>query len=295
MYIYSINIAMNIEELQFQRLDAAGVQTLVGWAREEGWNPGPSDAAVFYHTDPEGFYGYYHNGELIGGGAIVSYNGAFGFMGLYIVKTEYRSAGIGRKLWYQRRDTLLSRLKEGAAIGMDGVVAMQPFYEKGGFKIAFRDERYECMGSAYPIDEHISPIADTDMDAVLAYDKICFGYERPQFMLPWLRMPGNKTFKYTEDGRLKGFAIVRKAHTGYKVCPLFADNDTIARRLYEACLDSVQGEPLYIDIPVTNAAAVQLVKDYNASYVFECARMYYGTPPDVPIEKIFGITTFELG
>jgi hypothetical protein len=23
--------------------------------------------------------------------------------------------------------------------------------------------------------------------------------------------------------------------------------------------------------------------------------MYYGTPPEVPLNKIFGITTFELG
>ena len=47
--------------------------------------------------------------------------------GLFIVKPEYRAMGIGRKLWYQRRDLLISRLHNNASIGMDGVVAMQPF------------------------------------------------------------------------------------------------------------------------------------------------------------------------
>ena len=53
---------------------------------------------------------------------------------------------MGSKLWYKRRDALLARLNEGASIGMDGVVDMQPFYEKGGFQIAFRDERHEKIG-----------------------------------------------------------------------------------------------------------------------------------------------------
>lgn len=286
---------MNIEDLQFQPLDKAGLQTLVGWAEEEGWNPGLHDTDVFYATDPDGFYGYYNNGELIGGGAIVSYNVAFGFMGLFIVKPEYRSAGIGRKLWYQRRDTLLSRLEKDAAIGMDGVVAMQPFYEQGGFTIAFRDERYERVGEAYDMDTHISPVTESDMGAVMAYDKQCFGVERPDFMHAWLYMPDAKTFKYTEGGMLKGFAVMRKCIKGYKAGPLFADDYHTACKLYEACLDAAQGETLYLDIPVTNADAVRLVKQYNAVYVFECARMYYGTPPDIAPEKIFGITTFELG
>ncbi len=288
-------IPINISDLHFKKLDFEDLKTLVQWAEDEGWNPGPYDAEVYWNTDPEGFYGYYYDNELIGGGSIVSYNAEFGFMGFFIVKPEYRSAGIGKQLWYQRRDTLLNRLHKDAAIGMDGVLAMQPFYEKGGFKIAFRDERYEKIGEAFDIDKKISEIEDSDIDSVLAYDKQCFGFARPQFLKPWLKLPETKTFKYVEGGSLKGFAVVRKANTGYKVCPLFADNSNIAEELYKACLNSVIGKPLYLDIPVINEAAVNLIKKYNATYVFECARMYYGNPPVVDINKVFGITTFELG
>lgn len=286
---------MNLNELQFQQLDLNGLKTLMSWAAGEGWNPGPYDADVFFATDPEGFYGYYYDEELVAGGSIISYNGQFGFMGLFIVKPEYRSAGIGRQLWHQRRDTLLSRLNKDAAIGMDGVVAMQPFYNQGGFEIAFRDERYVRTGAAYEVHKNISPISEDDIDAVLAYDADCFGFPRPQFMQPWLFLPGNKTFKYTEDNILKGFAVVRKLINGYKIGPLFADNAMIAEELYKACLNAVQGEQLYMDIPVCNETAVQLVKEYEAEYVFECARMYYSTPPDIDMNKVFGITSFELG
>ena len=36
-------------------------------------------------------------------------------------------------------------------------------------------------------------------------------------------------------------------------------------------------------------------KKYATDYVFGCARMYYGNPPDININKVFCITTFELG
>lgn len=286
---------MDIAALQFQQLDLQGVKTLVTWAEAEGWNPGPRDAEVFYATDPNGFYGFYRNNELITGGAIVSYNGEFGFMGLFIVQPEYRAAGLGRKLWYLRRDTLLSRLNNGASIGMDGVVAMQPFYENGGFKIAFRDERYVRTGSTFKVDGNISPILEDDLAQVLAYDEINFGFARPQFMIPWLQLPDNRTFKYLDDGELNGFAIVRKLISGYKIGPLFANDAMIAEELYTACLNAVPGEHLYIDIPVSNTGAVQLVQKYGATYVFECARMYHGEAPGIDMNKVFGITSFELG
>jgi GNAT superfamily N-acetyltransferase len=286
---------MNIDDLQFEKLDLNGVKTLADWAQKEGWNTGPYDADVYYATDPDGFYGFHYNGELIAGGSIVSYDGNFGFMGFFIVKPEYRSHGIGRKLWYLRRDTLLSRLKNRAAIGMDGVVDMQPFYQKGGFEIAFRDVRYERKGTSFDIDVHISSIETSDYESILAYDEMCFGFPRPQFLIPWLEIPGNKTFKYVENGRLKGFAIIRKANAGYKICPLFADNATVAEALYKACLHAAEGAAVFLDISMHNEAAKALVKKYEANYVFECARMYLGTPPNIDINKVFGITTFELG
>jgi len=172
---------------------------------------------------------------------------------------------------------------------------MQTFYKKGGFEIAFRDERHEKIGEEFIIDQNISPIIKDDFDSILEYDKQCFGFSRPQFLIPWLKQPDVKTFKYSNNGKLEGFAIIRKANKGYKICPLFADNSTIAEELYKACLNSVVGKPLYLDIPVINSDAVALTQKYNTTYVFECARMYYGKAPNIEINKVFGITTFELG
>lgn len=292
---FNLNMLLNTDELQFLKLDLNGLKTLVSWARSEGWNPGPFDADVFYQTDPDGFYGYFLKGELIGGGSIVSYDGLFGFMGFFIVKPEYRSHGVGKQLWYQRRDLLLSRLQPNAAIGMDGVVDMQPFYQKGGFEISFKDERYETKGASFKNHPCISNIQKSDLDNILSYDIRCFGVPRSKFLTSWLFMPESRTFKYVEDDQLKGFAMIRKVSIGYKICPLFAENPIVAEALYQACLNAAGDELVYIDIPVINKDATSLVEKYKATYVFECARMYYGNAPNMEIDKVFGITTFELG
>ncbi|MEO1263882.1 MAG: GNAT family N-acetyltransferase [Bacteroidota bacterium] len=284
-----------MENLNLQKLDRNGVKTLVNWAREEGWNPGEHDFDVFWKTDPDGFYGFYIDGNLVAGGAVISYGGAFGFMGLFIVHPDYRGKGIGKKLWYMRRDLLIGRLKTGAAIGMDGVVAMQPFYEKGGFKIAFRDERYECIGQDAVVSDKVSPIEENDFIKILNYDVQCFGFKRPAFLQNWLNVPESKSFKYMREGNLYGYAVIRKVNSGFKIGPLFADDAEVAEELYKACLKNAVGQLVYLDIPVINKKAVALVHRYKAKYVFECARMYHGAIPKNDLGKVFGITTFELG
>jgi len=286
---------LNSTNFSLRQLDFQQVETLVSWAAAEGWNPGPHDALAFWQTDPEGFVGYFEQDELIAGGSIVSYDGLFGFMGFFIVKPEYRSKGIGKQLWLSRRDRLLKRLQNGASIGMDGVLAMQDFYRKGGFELAFRDERYERKGETFNVHKNITSYSEKYLQKLQLMDSFCFGVPRTKFLHYWLQLPESRTFTFIENQELKGYVLLRKAGTGYKIGPLFAETFTVAEALYQACLNAVLNESVFLDIPVTNPHAVKLVNAYQAEYVFECGRMYYGKPPTIPIQKIFGITTFELG
>lgn len=286
---------VDIHSLKFIQLSKEQTFMLVDWAKKEGWNPGLMDAEIFWETDNEGFYGFFSGDEMIAGGAIVSYNGNFGFMGLFIVKQEYRHWGIGKKLWYLRKEKLLSRLKTNATIGMDGVVDMQPFYAKGGFNLAFKDERYVRLGKKFIVDDKVSAFGSEYFDKVNKYDSDCFGFERRKFLELWLQSSAAKTFVYQTDGDLQGFAVIRKANEGYKIGPLFANNITVAKALYEACLDYAVDEKVFLDIPLSNELALQLVAQFQALPVFQCGRMYCGVPPEMPLSKIFGITSFELG
>lgn len=271
-------------------LDAA-----VEWAAKEGWNPGLHDAQVFWDTDPQGFVVLEKNGEMIGSGSIVSYNGKFGFMGFFIIKPEYRSKGLGTKLWLWRRDKLLSRLKKDSVVGMDGVFNMQPFYAKGGFTFSHRDLRMEGKGGMFDCSNKVFKITDGDFPKIHTLDTKCFGFDRKVFLNGWLKLPESAGYKYVSGNKLEGYGVIRKCRAGYKIGPLFASKPEVADELFRALANHANGDTIYLDIPEINSNAVKLTKKYGMKECFGCARMYYGPVPKLPYNQIYGVTTFELG
>ena len=287
------------DALRIRNMTRVEVDDLVEQAAREGWNPGLQDAAIFWRTDPDAFVAADLGGELIGGGAITSYDGKFGFMGFFIVKPEYRGHGYGNNLWHARKERLLGRLEPGAAIGMDGVFNMQTYYAKGGFAFSHRDIRFRSAGApAMPDasnDVSLVPLSAVSFDDVLAYDTRCFPAPRPRFLEAWIAQGESLALGALEEERLAGFGVIRRCREGCKVGPLFADDAAVAETLYKALAAFAPGEPVFLDVPESNAAAMALAERYAMQEVFGCARMYLGPRPSLATDRIFGVTTFELG
>ncbi|MFC5694690.1 GNAT family N-acetyltransferase [Pseudomonas sp. GCM10022186] len=287
------------EPLVIRNMTRAELDLLVGWAAREGWNPGLHDAGLFWATDPEAFVAAELDGELIGGGAITSYGGEFGFMGFFIVRPEFRRRGLGNTLWHVRRDRLIARLRPGAAIGMDGVFAMQDYYAKGGFAFSHRNLRFRVELAEQPAPpatgEEVVPLDNFRFEEVLAYDRTCFPAMRPAFLQGWITQPDALALGCRRRGRLSGYGVVRRCLEGCKVGPLFADDAAVAEALFAQLAGFAAGGPLFLDAPENNPAAMELVQRHGMSEVFGCARMYLGPPPPVADQRIFGVTTFELG
>lgn len=89
---------------------------------------------------------------------------------------------------------------------------------------------------------------------------------------------------------------MRPCRTGYKIGPLFADSFDIAERLFNALREKVSPQtPVFLDVPAINPAALALVQNHSMTPVFETGRMYNKEAFALPMEKVFGITSFELG
>jgi GNAT superfamily N-acetyltransferase len=294
-------IAM-LEKPQIRNMTRSEVDELVEWAAREGWNPGLHDADLFWATDPEAFIAADHDAKMIGGGAITSYNGQFGFMGFFIVRPEFRGRGFGNHLWHVRRERLIKRLQAGATIGMDGVFAMQDYYARGGFVFSHRDLRFslEIPKGGLPLSNSddgtvIKPLAEISFDEILAYDRSCFPVPRPAFLMSWIGQPDALALGSRKDGRLTGFGVARACRKGCKVGPLFCNDLQTADSLFTHLTKFAAGGPVYLDAPENNPAALKLVQQYRMTEVFGCARMYIGPAPDIAHQRIFGVTTFELG
>jgi GNAT superfamily N-acetyltransferase len=268
------------------------INIAIDWAASEGWNPGLYDADCFYAADPTGFLIGEINHEPIATISAVKYGETFGFIGLYIVKPDYRGKGYGIQIWNAALQYLAGR-----NIGLDGVVAQQSNYQKSGFKLAYRNIRYEGVSGGHPPENAaIINLSHVPFKVVDAYDRSFFPEKRSQFLQSWLNQPRSIALGIMQDGALSGYGMIRGCRSGYKIAPLFADSPELAESLFMALQSQVKpGEPIYLDAPEVNQDAIALAEKYPMKLVFETARMYTGAFPDLPLNRLFGVTSLELG
>jgi hypothetical protein len=177
---------------------------------------------------------------------------------------------------------------------MDGVFDMAPFYAAGGFTFLHRDLRYQgtaagqCDPAAITIDQVAWP-------ELAAYDARVSGIQRPDFMRLWLSQTGGTGFALRHAGNLSGYGFLRPCRSGGKIGPLYADNAEVARRLLASLLATIPGQPVSLDVPEPNEAALRLMGELGWTQTFGCARMVSGTPAAFPVTEVFGVTSFEFG
>lgn len=273
-------------------------QTAIDWAAAEGWNPGLGDLDIFHAIDANGFIMGFQGDTPVSSISVVRYTDGFGFLGFYIVHPAHRGTGLGLATWNAGMAYL-----QGRTVGLDGVVAQQDNYRKSGFQLAGRNIRHvgvpprlgrSVAGSA------IKPVTAEDLAIIADYDARHFPTRRDAFIRHWVQ-PGTSTIGRQSlaawrDGKLVGFGTVRACRAGYKIGPLFADDAAHAEVLFDALLANLPVDAeVALDTPEDNTAAVTLALAAGLQPMFETARMYRGPDPELPLQRVFGVTTFELG
>ena len=270
------------------------VELAIELAAREGWNPGLHDAHCFFEADPEGFLIAEVDGDLAGCLSAVSYDGRFGFIGLYIVVPQWRGQGIGWRLWTRGMERLAGHL-----IGLDGVPAQQDNYRRSGFTLAWRNVRYAGVARGMSSRDDVAvlvPLTDVDFAIVCADDRRVFPAPRERFLRAWIGMPDAVGLACVQEGLLAGWGVIRRCREGHKIGPLVADSPAVASSLYRALCGRVhEGDTVYLDVPLPNADAVALAERHAMRSVFETARMYTGAAPACQLRRVFGVTSFELG
>jgi GNAT superfamily N-acetyltransferase len=277
-------------ELRIRAMAPDEIAVAADWAAAEGWNPGLGDAACFATVDAQGFF----IGELDGAPAAtiscVNYDDRFAFLGFYIVRPDLRGHGYGLRIWNAAVEHA-----RGRTIGLDGVVAQQDNYRKSGFRLAYPNVRYGGRVAAAAAPAGIIALADVPFAVVEADDATVFPAPRTAFLRAWIDAPGHAGRALMRDGKLAAWGVIRPSRTGCKIGPLVADDRAAAEAVFAALAAAAGGGEIFLDVPSVNREAVALAGDHGLAPVFETARMYTRAIRPLHLERVFGVTTFELG
>jgi GNAT superfamily N-acetyltransferase len=280
---------MNTFTIRTMRPDE--IQLAVDWAAAEGWNPGIADAACFASVDPEGFLIAELDGAPAATVSCVNYDAGFAFLGFYIVRADLRGKCYGLRIWNAAIAHAGARV-----IGLDGVTAQQENYKKSGFELAYANVRYGgTVASPDAPRADIIALSDVPFAAVEADDATVFPAPRSAFLRAWIGAAGHIGCALMRDGRLAGWGVIRPCRNGFKIGPLVADDRAAAETVLSALLAAARCDEVFLDVPSVNQVAIDMAEELGLSPVFETARMYTGAIAPLRLDRVFGVTTFELG
>jgi hypothetical protein len=283
---------MNEGTFTIRRMTRGEIDVAIDWAEAEGWNPGIHDSDCFYATDPNGFLIGLLGNEPVAMVSAVAYGDSYGFMGFYIVKPEFRSRKYGVQLWDEGLRYLGNR-----CIGLDSVRPDLVSHKKPEFKPTHTNYRFKwTKGEQWAVAPEVIELSQVPFSIVMEYDREVFGFSRENFLKCWISRPSARALGIVKNDKLLAYGVIRECREGFKIGPLFANNAEFARTLFQALtVDVKMGLQIYLDTPAKNPDAVTIAQSYGMTEVFRTTRMYNRPEPTFPLDKWFGVSTFELG
>ena len=262
------------------------------WAVSEGWNPGPADARVFAAADPGSLLAVEADGRPAGVISAVRMGAGVGFLGSFVLAPDYRKSNFAWTLWKAALDRLGDRV-----IGADGVLSRLPNYARYGLMPHYHTTSYTGLTPLRTVawQKGLGLAHDTSLGELAAYDLASTGLPRAPFLREWLELPDSLSLVVKRDGRLCGLGMARRCHDGVRIGPWQADDPEVAEALFDALAGFAPGEPLSVDCPEINPAAVKLLLKKGLRPGEVTARLYRGEPPQHLPHRVFGQMSFALG
>ena len=294
------------ENFTIRNISKYDFQKVTDWAKLEGFAPGLDDISIYKNTDKQGIWVGCLNDNPIGSIACVKYNSSYGFIGLFIVKKEFRNRGYGVKLWKHG----LHYLEDIDCIGLEAAPLRIHDYQKWGFKMSSVTKRWKLYGkNSFPqsnfykdsfSDFKVVLGDQISSEAVLNYDSQREPSPRPHFLNDWLNNSfGTVKALVDKNGMCHGFGRIRPCilvdnKQGWRIGPLLADTPPLAELLIRELIEDLDNE-IILDCPGLNPYANYLLSNLGFYEVSSTYRMYKGVQPPFPMNQVYGLACLELG
>ena len=281
-------------------------------AATNGHRPGALDHISYFAADETGFFVGELEGKPISCLSVVKHADNFAHLGHYMVDEPYRGSGYGLLTW----KAAMASIDESYNTGGFAIEEKVPIFQRVGLQPKWCVQRFDLVASQVefalskinsPPSFMIQPASEVDFQNLLRYDTEVHVFQRQSFLEKWITAPNcHASVAISDNGRVVGYIVIRttlKREEGWRVGPLFADNSQIARSLYrEVCSKIAAENPediIAVDVPygdLVNPDALKIVKELSGIPTFKCVRLYTkGIPSSMPLKKLFGITSLEIG
>lgn len=257
----------------------------------QNWNQTRADWERILELNPGGSFLGILDGEPAGTvtGIVL---GDMGWVGMMLVDPGRRRMGIGRAL-LEREIRHLRDVQGCASVRLDATPLGKKLYDTMGFADEYRLER-RLRPPGRLAAPGLPPVAPSDIEALLAFDREAFGYDRSALLRHLLS--GGFSALARDGGGIRGYVLGRPGHAADFVGPWVARDRETAEALFRAALAAMGERPLYVDVTLPNAGAVEISARYGFAPQREFIRMGLGgLPPREDLRRVLSSAGPELG
>jgi ribosomal protein S18 acetylase RimI-like enzyme len=217
-------------------------------------------------------------GKRVGHVFSVNY-GKLGWIGLLIVRADYRGRGVGTLLMRKAMKHLLSHKVE--TIKLEAVSAIAEVYRKLGFVDEFDSLRFiGVSGKMMSLPSHcVNSLKKEEITKLAKFDAEYFGANRIKILTKVCYDQPKLCFVSYEGSEIVGYVVCREIETGYRIGSWVCnpENPQTAGELLMKCMETIRwNEKLYVSVPAVNKAAVKILQDFDFEQYSKSIRMYFG-------------------
>jgi ribosomal protein S18 acetylase RimI-like enzyme len=256
----------------------------------ERWNDTEDDLLRMYEYEPKGCFIAEVDQKPAGHVFSVIY-GKLGWIGLLIVKPEYRRKRIATRLMHTVIDYLSQRGVQ--TIRLEAATGISELYRKLGFIDEYDSLRFsktvekpdqQMKGSSRQIKKE-------DIKGIAWFDKKYFGADRTRVLRRLFAENPRLCFAEFDGTSIDGYIMCRRAKSGYVIGPFVCnpENEETAEGLLQICMNRLGNTTVYVGVPATSKSAVDLLTRHGFMRYSRSIRMRFGQKIDEIVEGVFAI------
>jgi ribosomal protein S18 acetylase RimI-like enzyme len=256
----------------------------------ERWNDTEGDLLRMLEYEPEGCFIAEVEEKPAGHVFSVSY-GKLGWIGLLIVKAEYRRKGIATRLMNAATDYLSQHGVQ--TIRLEAATKISELYRELGFIDEYNSLRFSKTVEKPDrrMKDGSKQIKKEDIKEIAAFDRKYFGADRTRILSRLFAENPQLCFANSDGTGIDGYITCRRAKNGYSIGPFVCNPENVqtAEDLLQTCVNHLRNTTLYVGVPETNKNAVDLLARYAFTRYSRSIRMRLGQRIDENVQGIFAI------
>lgn len=260
---------------------------------QAGWNQTELDWRRMLALEPTGCFVAELDGTPVGTTCACTF-GPVAWVAMVLVEQSVRGRGVGKALMRHALDYLDGRGIR--SVRLDATPLGQPLYEKLGFVVQFQLARYEgtLRPNNSPPPQGVMPAGRNDLPALVALDRAATATDRQKLLLRLYDEHPQAVRLSRSAGGIDGFLMARPGARATMLGPCIASPAAGPLLLADAWR-RFAGHPVYVDVPLENAAAVRSAEEQGLTVQRGLVRMCRGQPVRERAELLWTSSGPELG